>query len=60
MRQKVILGGYECWVDKDMCMIYDTQTAKFGCGFIFNGYQVYSHHLTPEERQQLADFMTAH
>ncbi len=49
-RVKVLINGYEYWVDKTKMVVYENDQTN-------NGSPVRSSHLTQDERRQLLDYL---
>lgn len=49
-REKVLINGYEYWVDREKMVLYDKEESN-------NGISVWSSHLTKDESKQLMDYL---
>ncbi len=60
-REKVLLNGFEMWLDRDKLMIYDKENSENGIGFDVagegDGIYILSQHLTKDEKRQLLDYI---
>jgi hypothetical protein len=58
LREKVLVNGWEYWIDKEKQVIYPTEVAKNGIVYDSdNGTYIFSNHLTPNERKQILDYI---
>ena len=56
-REKVLINGYEYWVDREKMVLYDKEETTNGIHYDTDGTSVWSSHLTKDERKQLMDYL---
>lgn len=57
-REKIMLGGYVHWLDKENKMLYDKEHSQHGIGFdiAHEGNAIFSNILTNEEKIELLKY----
>lgn len=57
-REKIMLGGYVNWLDKENKMLYDKEHSQHGIGFELacDGKVIFSNILTNEEKKELLKY----
>lgn len=57
-REKISLGGYEYWLDRDKQVLHDTESSKYGTHYDSdNKSYVFSSKLTKDERKELLNYL---
>ncbi len=60
-REKILLGGYEFWLDRDKLTIYDKKHSQHGMHFDVAGegdnIYIISREMTDEEKKQMIGYL---